>query len=279
MSSFELSRPTSLKEALTLLDCKDNALILNGGTDVMVSLHNETISSCSLIYIHELSELKYIKHEGDNIVFGGATTYKQFEDSNLINFFPGMAKALSEIASPPIRNMATLAGNIATASPAGDFSVMLLGLNGEIELMNMHGKRNVQIKDFFISANKSIIKSNEIITKIIIPNIEESQYISYVKIGRRKGQDLSRVSVFVHLSLMGNICENIRIAIGAVNSKPFRSYTLEKIMKGKTIKQGLKDISNIFPPEASPRRSYKYHIVNPIIERTILGAFRQSLGG
>lgn len=279
MSNFRLYNPASLQEALILLDRTDNALVLNGGTDAMVSIHNNIISDCSFIYIHDLSELKFIRHEKRTLVLGGATTYKQFENSHHINSFPGMAAALSKIASPPIRNMATFAGNIATASPAADFNVILLAFGGRVELTNIYRERIVQVKDFFLSSNKTIMEHNEIITKIFIPCLDNNQFFSYVKIGRRKGQDLSRVSVSIHLTLIDGICSKIRIAIGAVNPKPFRSYSLEKIMEGKTIKQGLEDISNIFPIEASPRKSYKYHIVNPVVKRAILEAFHQSLGG
>ena len=198
MNRFTFSRPASIEEVLLELNkLNEKTVILNGGTDVMVSMYKNNISNCSLIYIHDLPELKIIEQQESSLILGGAVTYRQLEDSNYLKMFPGIAQTLSELASPPIRNMATPAGNLAASSPAGDFNIILLALDGKVELTSVYEKRLLKLKDFFISANKNALRSNELITKIIIPMPKKNQYSSFVKIARRKAQDISCVAVAV----------------------------------------------------------------------------------
>lgn len=276
LNKFEFIRPKNLAEALNYMqEQRESLCVLNGGTDIMVKLNSGIEEGLQLLYIHGLEELQGIELTEDALVIGGAVTYTQLENSPLIDSFPCVHQALIQLASPPIRNMATPAGNIATASPAGDFNLVLLALDGQVEMCSRSGSRIVPSSSVFRAAYSSDLKSGELIRSIRLPLPKEKRYGAFCKLGRRKGQDISRVSVAVSFALSEGLIKESRIAVGAVNSVPFRSFTFEKIVDGKSPSDALCALEGQFPPESHPRRAYKKHIVTPMIQRTIQEALNQ----
>ncbi|NLC63260.1 MAG: xanthine dehydrogenase family protein subunit M [Thermoanaerobacterales bacterium] len=276
MKIKEFIRPKNLSEALGILDkYRDKAVILNGGTDIVREISQQKIEPETILYIQDIPELSYIRQDKDYIIFGGATTYSEIEESRICIDLPVLSQAICEIGSPAIRSMGTPAGNIATAAPAADCSVALLALDAFVVLASKAGERTVKVEEIFVDKFKTIIKYNEIIKEIKIPVLEKERKSAFIKFARRKGQDTSQVSVGVSLNIEKNICQDIRISLGAVNPKPIRAYSLEKLMIGSEISDGLAKIKDVFPKEATPRRTYKYLVTNTIIRRAI----QKSIGG
>jgi len=228
------SQRKSLVEILNVLDDKD-VTIISGGTDLMVKnaggsgvkpkFKNEPL------FIGALEELKQIKLIDNEIHIGSAVTLNELlVNENISEIFK---KSISEMASFPTRNIATIGGNIINASPAGDTLPFLYAVDAKLVLKNKNNERMISIKDFILGPGKTIINSNELLTEIIIPaKIYDVNY--YKKAGSRKGMTLSKASMIGMISFENNLVSDVRIAFGAVASTVVRSRELEEKIIGKT---------------------------------------------
>lgn len=284
MSNCRFYKPDTLAQALDLLDSyREKAVIINGGTDIVEKITKGMLDPEAMIYIKDIPELKGIKEEAGFIVIGGGATYTEVEQAPVCQKIPGIMQAVAEIGCPAIRHVATPAGNIGSAVPAADFNVILLALDAEIILASKSGERKLAIKDVFVGPGQTKIKENELIKEIKIPVPGDRTFSSFLKLARRKIMDIAQVTIAVSLTLDGTVCEDIRIALGAINPVPVRSYSLEKMMIGKDMKTGLAAIRGVFPPEVTPRedrfKTYKEQVTNTAIERAINKAYMLADGG
>ena len=159
--------PQTLKDALKVLNATD-CYIMAGGTDLMVMKHQRSgllpNFDKDVCYIANLKELQYITEDENGLHIGAGTKFVDIENSIIV---PDLLKQIiSEIASPNIRNMATMAGNVANASPAGDSIVGLYLLDAKIELVSVKGSKLVPIENFVLGVRKIKRKSNELIKEI-----------------------------------------------------------------------------------------------------------------
>ena len=162
--------PSNLNEALEILS-KHNCFILAGGTDLMVQKHVSTgvlpHFEKDILYVMNLKELDYINLDSDkNIHIGASTRFIEIEESHLVPEI--YKKVIREIASPNIRNMATMAGNIANASPAGDSIVPLVINDADVVLVSVNGERTVLVNDFILGVRKIDRKPDEMIKEIVL---------------------------------------------------------------------------------------------------------------
>lgn len=219
--------PKTLKEALDILS-KHNCYIMSGGTDLMVQKHKSSgllpTFDKDILYVANLKELDYIKEDKSKIYIGAETRYSEMLESPLI---PDVFKmVIKEIASPAIRNMATMAGNIANASPAGDSLVPLNLFNASVVLQSKGQKREVLVKDFILGVRKIDRQIDEMITEIIIPKTELK--VSYTKVGSRKAESITKISFMGGYKVENNKVVDLRIAFGSVATKVVRSPEIEK---------------------------------------------------
>ena len=185
----------NINEALEL-KLKHNAIIFAGGTDLMV----EYLRGSNLIakferpvlFINELNELKGIKEDENNIIIGALTTFDEIIKSPIA---PQVLKdSALGIAGPPIRNIATIGGNICNASPSADSLPSLYAMDAVLILKSKDSQREVKIKDFISGVSKTTIKDDEILTHIMIPK-KNYEYSFYKKIGTRKANALSKLAM------------------------------------------------------------------------------------
>ena len=223
--------PNSLKEALEILST-NNCYIMSGGTDLMVQKHESSgllpIFDKDILYVANLKELDYIKEDKKNIYVGAETRYIEMLESP---FIPAEFKqVISEIASPAIRNMATMAGNIANASPAGDTLVPLNLFNASVVLQSKTKKREVLVKDFILGVRKIDRHPDEMIVEIIIPKTDLKT--SYTKVGSRKAESITKISFMGGYKVEDGIVKDLRIAFGSVSIKVVRSLEIEQKYTG-----------------------------------------------
>lgn len=233
--------PSTFKEALKILNEKD-VIIYAGGTDLMVRYKN--ISSLlpkfdkDLLYMENLKELKEINESSSEIRIGAACKLSYLLQSDCI---PQILKqAIKNIASPAIRNMGTIGGNICNASPAGDTLPVLYALDAKVKISSINNSKETEIKDFILGPKKTILKNNEILESIIIPKIPFNK-IYYQKVGARKASAISKVSFVALAEIEKEKIKDLRIAIGSVGPSVVRVKQGEDSLIGKNIK----DINNL----------------------------------
>jgi len=226
MDVFSVS---SLEEAVSLLNTMKNAAIVAGGTDLLVKKVRNKLSVDSLIDICGISMLKEISNEVDCIRIGALTTFATLErELDAHPFCAALRQAACEMGAPQIRNRATIGGNIVTGSPAGDGIIALLALDAKIELISESEKRTVPLYDFFTGPGKTVIRPDEILTALIIPN--QSGKSCFYKVGKRNALAVAVLSEAIYAEIREGKFETIRITVGSAAPTPIRAFRTEKFL-------------------------------------------------
>ncbi|MCR4431148.1 MAG: xanthine dehydrogenase family protein subunit M [Tepidanaerobacteraceae bacterium] len=256
------------------------AKVIAGGTDVMVRVNTLVETPDCFLYIGEAG-LNYIKEENDNIIIGAATKLNDIIASPLIKkHLPLLVEAVSGMASVAVRNMGTIGGNICNASPAADTVPALLALEASVIIVSKDSQRTVAMKEFFTGPGKTVLNPDEIVKEIIIPKNDNLKW-AYKKIGRRKADTLSVISVAVTMNLKDDVCKDAKIALGAVAPTPILALNASALLCDKKVDSLLVDkVANEVEKEIAPiddqrgsawyRRRMSKIIVKNLIEQ-ILG--------
>lgn len=247
--------PKSLSECLELLNTHDLKIVA-GGTDMLIQ--NRAHASLPIgyksdvLYLSQIEELKNIYEDNQFVYIGAAATLETIMENLSVSKL--LRETILEMASPAIRHTATLAGNIANASPAGDSLVSLYLLDAEVELKSLTNTRRMFVKDFIYGVRKINLEKNEMITKIIIPKLKFS-HAYFKKVGPRLSDAISKLSFSgAYLVELGRIID-FRVAFGAVNIYVVRSPGLELKIIGKTVSQlknQVEEILNWYEPLIKP---------------------------
>ena len=237
--------PTSKQEALDILS-KHDCYILAGGSDLMVVKKNVAGAlpkfDKDVLYVSHVEELKGIYKDEKGLHIKAGTTMDEVEHSPLVPSL--LRKAISELASTNIRHFATLVGNIANASPAGDTIVVDVVLDAILKLESVDGERFVKTEDFVQGVRKIDRKPNELITEIIFPEVDYNGEL-WFKVGSRKADSISKVMMAGIYKISGKTLENFAMVFGSVAIKPVRSHELENELKGMSLDDVKKNKNNI----------------------------------
>ena len=226
---------TSLNEALLFLKDGD-VTIVSGGTDVMVQRRNVAgelpLHDKNVLYLKNVKELYYIKEDSDGLHIGAETPMSDIIADKRVPEI--LRECLEEIASVNIRNSATLAGNIANASPAGDSIVIDNLLDAKLKLSSARGSRTIDAKDFIIGVRKTILEKDELIEEIIFPK-HDYNHLYWKKVGSRKADSIAKLSFAAAYKLNKNKIEKMRIVFGSVSIKPAQNQSLEDEFIGLSV--------------------------------------------
>ena len=256
-------RPDTIREALRLLQSgKGQARVVAGGTDLVV----ESDNSVRILIDITRAGLSYIRRREQAYVIGATTTMTQIEESDVIRSLAGglVARAAATCGSIQIRNMATVGGNLANASPAADVATALLVLDASVVVADANGKRKLPLPEFLESARtRSFAKA--LLTEVAIPEPANSRRCgwSFQKLGRT-AVDISLVSVAAGMQLDTNgRVRWARIALGAVAPSPMRATGAEKLLAGRTldqqvIAQASEEVAREVQPISDQRASAEY---------------------
>ena len=208
--------PASLDEALDVMaSLGDRAKPVAGGTDLVVELDRGAHQGVeALVDLSRLGELATIEMNDDNQVrLGAMVTHNQVVGSELCRdrLIP-LAQASLEVGSPQLRNRATVAGNIVTASPANDTISALMALRAEIEIASTAGRRSVPIVDFFTGFRTTVLEPQELVTAIVVPALAANQRGVFVKAGLRRAQAIS----VVHLAMVVSLDDDQTVAAASL---------------------------------------------------------------
>jgi aerobic carbon-monoxide dehydrogenase medium subunit len=238
MRPFNYYEPVTLKDAVALLQQhSERVSLLAGGTDLLVEIKEHIRSPEHIINLKKIPGLDYVMYdETAGLRFGALTTIRSLEISPVVSKkYPGLAQALREIASVQIRNRATVGGNICRSSPSADTLPPLIADGARVTIFGPHGERQLLLEDFFTGPGKNQLIAGEILVEISVPAPPPHTGQVYMKHGRRKAMELATVGVAVTLTLNADICEAVRIVLGAVAATPIRARKAEEMIRGKPI--------------------------------------------
>jgi CO/xanthine dehydrogenase FAD-binding subunit len=227
--------PDTLRQALQLLGKHGTRIsVLAGGTDLVRDMNLEFKVPNNILWIGKLG-LEYIKLQDGVIHIGAATRMQTAGASKLLqDKAAALARAAGKLAAPPVRSLATLGGNICTASPAGDTICAMIGLGAEVVLTSSQGKRVLPLEKFFTGPGKTVIKPGELLTEIRIRPTGKNEGSAYRKVGRRQALTLAVLNAAARVQLdAGGACVDVRIAVGSAAPTPVRAVKAEAVLRGK----------------------------------------------
>ena len=188
-----------------------------------------------IIDLEGIPNLDYIKYnEGVGLSLGALVTLRAVETSPIIQErFSVLFHAVESMASTQVRNRGTIAGNLCNAVPSADTAPALLTLEARLKLTSQKGDRIINIEDFFTGPSETILTSEEILQEIQVPELPPHSRGRYLKLTPRRSMDLAIVGVAVVVITEGDICNDIRIALGAVAPTPVRARQAENAIRGE----------------------------------------------
>jgi len=216
---------TSIDDACAALDADPEALVIAGGTDLMVEVNRGTRSVGNVVAVDRVPELQGWSLEGDrsNVLrLGAGTTCADLAEPSLAKLVPALAQAARTVGSPQIRNAATLGGNLATASPAGDMLPVLAALDAEVELRSSTSTRHLPLDEFVVGVKVNALVPGELITAIRVPVLDGPQ--EFLKVGTRNAMVIAVTSLALVVDRPGR---TVRVALGSVAPVPVRAIEAE----------------------------------------------------
>lgn len=240
MSVNSTFKTESIEEALELLNkYSEKAIIIAGGTDLVIELRNKKIDPEVIIDVSGIEEIKYIREENGEIFLGAATTFTEIGCSELLDDrLKGLKKSARLVGSPLIRNRGTIGGNICHGSPAADIVPPLLALDARVIIRSEKNTREEKLEDIFLGKGKVDITSNEMLTDIVFKKPNENGRLGFSKLGLRNALAISKICIAAYVELDDdNKIENIRIASGALGVNGLRERSVEEMMTGRTLDQ------------------------------------------
>ena len=264
--------PRYVQELKKILKENINSHLLSGGTDLSLLVTKERKDINSIVYMNSIDELNYIKNNNKYIEVGASTPLIELE-SYIKKYYPDFTKILKRYGSPQIRNVATVAGNIATASPIGDCLPLLLSLNAKVVLQDFKKTKIFFLDDFFISYRKTKLKKEQFIHSIRIPLPKDNTFKAY-KVSKRFDDDISSVCVAFNLEIVRNKVRSVRIAYGGMAAIPKRAIYCEKILSNslvtdEIIDKAKKALEKDFKPISDMRASrlYRMEVAKNLLEK------------
>jgi len=237
--------PLNLKSALTYLN-EGTFQIIAGGTDLMIQKRSTAGTlphfERDILYLANLEELRYINRKDGQIHIGSMTTLEEIIDHP---DSPELLKeVIREMGSPAIRHAGTLGGNIGNASPAGDSLVGLYLLDAQVLLSSLEGNRLLPIEKVIIGVRKTVMKPNELIREIVIPETKFDQ-VKWVKVGGRQADAISKVSFAGAYRISNHQVVDFRLAFGAIGITVIRDRSIEKKSENHTVAEIISDLPEI----------------------------------
>ena len=212
VANRRLLTPTSLGDALRMLDAEGPLTPMAGCTDLYVALNFGTLRETNFLNLWPLDELRRITVRSGVLSIGALATYTDIIHSRVLSTrLPMLVAAAREIGGPQIQNRGTIGGNIANASPAGDTLPVLAAGDAVVLVRSVRGERRVPFSEFYIGYRRTVLEPDELITAVEIPPIKGRQW--FRKVGTRAAQAISKI---VMAGVAGQRGQPPRIAVGSV---------------------------------------------------------------
>jgi len=277
--AFEYLRPKTVPEAVALLEqhAADDAKLISGGQSLIPMMKLRLARPGFLIDINRIPGLNYIKEESGFLKIGALVREADMEKSPLIKAkYPILADTVAVIADPQVRNLATLAGNLAHGDPANDHPATMLALRALVVITGSQGDRVVPVADFFLSLFTTALQPNEVLSEIRIPIPPAGSGGAYVKLERKVG-DFATAAVAAQLTLdsSGTVSE-AGIGVTNVGPTPLKATRAEAFLIGKkldaaTITQAAQLTTEDSDPSSDLRgpAEYKHGLVKELTRRAL----------
>jgi carbon-monoxide dehydrogenase medium subunit len=276
--AFEYLRPATIPEAIALLQQHgEDAKILSGGQSLIPMMKLRIARPAYLVDINRIAGLSYVKEEGGFLKIGGLTREAELEASPLIHSkYPILVDTAHVIADPQVRNLATVAGNLAHGDPANDHPATMLALGAQVVATGAGGERVIAIEEFFLSLFSTALQQGEILTEIRIPVPPTRSGGAYFKLERKVG-DFATAAVAAQVTLDDKgAVQRAGIGLTNVGATPIKAKKAEDYLRGKKLDAAsIAQAAQLAADEAQPSSDlrgpaeYKKGLVKELAKRAL----------
>jgi xanthine dehydrogenase iron-sulfur cluster and FAD-binding subunit A len=283
MKRFEYYQPQSVKEAYALMErFGEKARYIAGGTDVLVRINQGAIRPDVLLSLRGIDELRHITLD-KGLRLGGMTLFRDIErHPAVLKDYPALAQAVSVLANPQVRNVATVGGNLCNSAPSADCAPPLMVLEAKIILEGLNGLRSVPVETFFTGPGGNCMAPTEILKEVRLSENEAYTGMAFLKMGRLS-QDIAIVNCAALLVMDKKICVKCRLSVGAVAPVPLRLKRVEELVEGREITpELLNQIGLIVRSEVNPitdvrsTETYRRTVSGVLVKRAISEALKNA---
>jgi len=286
LKPFTYYYPTTLKEALSVLGKHDGkGVLFAGGTDLIPMMKLRSITPEALVSLKGIEGMDEIRKDGDLLRIGPLTTIAAIQASDLIREeFYSLHETTKGFATPQIRNMATIGGNICRNSPCANTPPPLITIDATVKLVGQKSERLVKLKDFFTSAGENAL-DREVLAEIVVPLPKGSCGTAFMEL-TRNSSDISKVTCAVSISIRDGKCDDIKIVLGSVADRIIRSKKVEAVIVSQkiddqVIEEAAKNVVHDISPITDVRSEaeYRREVSKVLVKRTIKLAVDRAMKG
>ena len=280
---FELDIPTDLDGALAALanGGGETVLPIAGGTNLIVDIRAKRERPDRMVGLGEVDELLGMDFGPERVSIGGRTTVSDLLRSpEIAQAAPSLIEAARLFGGLMVRNTGTVAGNIASGSPAADLVPPLLTLDAELTLASTSGTRTLALDDYYLGYKQDARRPDELITRISWPRLPENSSNAFYKLARRKGDAITVTGVVVAISIADGACTRARIALASVAPVVRRVKEAEAVLEDRALTPALIDeaaaaAADTCTPIDDIRASagYRRHTVQALTRRLVTQAW------
>lgn len=236
---FDYLRPRSLEEAQEWKARTEGSRYVAGGTDLLVRMKEGKEHPAALVSLRRVPELSGVRHDGVTRIGTATRIGDCLDDAALVARYPVLAQAMTTMGCVQIRNLATVGGNLCTASPCADLAPPLLVLGARLSVRRAAGGREEEIplEQFFVGPRQTQLGPHDLATAVVLDAPSAGRTVFFKK--TRVQMDLALASVAVLLELDGRTCRKARVAAGSVAPTPRRLEAVERVLEGQVLAREL----------------------------------------
>lgn len=259
----KIYQATSVEDAIKHLANDSKALIIAGGSDILIQIRQGKLAGCSLVSIYGLDELRGVSLENDgSIKIGPLTSFSHLTKNSIIQkYIPVLGEAVDEIGGPQLRNIGTIGGNISNGVTSADSASTLFALNAKVEITGLSGKTIIPISEYYVGPGKVVLKHGEMLTAIYISKENYENFSGkYIKYAMRNAMDIATLgcAVICKLNAEKDTILDVHLAFGVAGPIPMRCPKAEEAIKGMKISEEMFNIfSEAARDEINPRSSWR----------------------
>jgi len=262
--AFEYHRAESVEEAIELLGRDEDAKLLAGGHSLIPAMKLRIARPTALIDIGRLSDLRYVREDGDRVAVGALTRHAQVaSDPVLGRSCAVLAQAASEVGDPQVRHRGTIGGSVSHADPASDLATVLLTLDADLVARGPGGERTVAAAEFFTGPFENALARDEVLVEIRVPEVEQGVYLKH----SRRAQDWATVAVAA-----ANVGGRVQVGLASMGPTPLRASAVEQALAGgaSSADAAVHAAEGAEPPtDVSGSSEYRAHLARVLTRRAL----------
>jgi len=275
----------SVPDAIRALKEDSGALVIAGGTDVLIKVREGKLAGCRLVSIHGLTEeLSGVSLRGNgDIEIGPLTTFRDVTESPIIQaHIPVLGEAVDQAGGPQLRAVGTIGGNVCNGITSADSASTLMALDARLRVKGPRGQREVPISQWYKGVGRVDLAPYELLVGIVIPRENYEGYTGhYIKYAMRSAMDIATLGVSCLVKLDGDTVDDVSLAFGVAGPTPLRAYSAEAAVRGLPVRQAVQEIGKAALEDVNPRdswrasRAFRLQLVEELSGRALAEAARK----